>query len=334
MPVSNAVLVVPDISFDGSVDLGAAELIGAASAVGTPVVLTTNAAHAEELGRLGAEVVVTVDVDKQVQSIALIDATVAAFDTYHPVAALFAHTVRGRDVAGGVAVRAGKALLTDATDVRRDDEGIVTDHQNYGGAFSATAAATHSAPVITVRPGAIERRAEPAAGAVGTLTVEPSGRRGATIESVTPVERTSTRPDLVTAEKVVAGGVSLGDADMFEDLVGGLADALGAAVGATRSAVDEDQVGYEAQIGQTGVMVSPKLYIGVGISGAVQHLVGMQTSGVIVAINNDEDAPIFDIADFGIIGDIFDVVPDLIKEIEARTEDGIEPRTEPGKAQS
>ena len=105
---------------------------------------------------------------------------------------------------------------------------------------------------------------------------------------------------------------------MFEELVGGLADALGAAVGATRSAVDEDQVPYEAQIGQTGVLVSPKLYIGVGISGAVQHLVGMQTSGTIVAINNDEDAPIFEIADFGIIGDLFDVVPEIISEIESR----------------
>ena len=89
-------------------------------------------------------------------------------------------------------------------------------------------------------------------------------------------------------------------------------------MGATRSAVDEGQVPYEAQIGQTGVMVSPKLYVGVGISGAVQHLVGMQTADTIVAINSDEDAPIFDIADFGIVGDLFDLVPDIISEIEAR----------------
>lgn len=318
MLVSNAVLIVPDISFDGGVDLGAAELIGAAAAIGTPVVLSTDPAHAEELGKLGAQVVLTADVDTQVLSISLVDAAVEAFSSYHPIAAVCSHTVRGRDVAAGLAARVGKALLTDATGIRRDEEGIVTDHQNYGGAFFSTAAATHSAPVITLRPGAVEDRAEAATPEVEALAVEPSGRRGATVESVTPATRTSSRPDLVTADKVVAGGVSLGDADMFEELVGGLADALGAAVGATRSAVDEDQVGYEAQIGQTGVMVSPKLYIGVGISGAVQHLVGMQTSDVIVAINNDEDAPIFDIADFGVIGDIFDVVPDVISEIEAR----------------
>lgn len=306
------VLVIPDRSFDGGVDLGAAELIGAASAVGTPVVLTDDASHAEELGALGAVKVLVA------QGTSLIDAASAAFRSLFPAAVVCSHTVRGRDVAARLAVREGKALLTDAVDIRRDDEGIVTDHQNYGGAYSATAAATHSAPVITVRPGAIERRAEAAQAEIVELAVEASGAREAEVEKVTPIQRTSTRPDLVTADKVVAGGVSLGDEDMFEQLVGGLADALGAAVGATRSAVDEGQVAYEAQIGQTGVMVSPKLYVGVGISGAVQHLVGMQTSDTIVAINNDEDAPIFEIADFGIIGDIFDVVPELTSEIEAR----------------
>lgn len=305
------ILVVPDRSFNGGLDHGAAELIGAASELGTPVVLTDATAHADALGELGAATVLVSDAP-------LADATAAAIDTVGPAAVLFSHSVRGREVAGRVAVRADKALLTDAVAVRRDDEGIVTDHQNFGGAYNATAAATHSAPVITLRAGAVETRAAAATPEVRELSVEASGRRGVEVVSVTPVERTSTRPDLLTADKVVAGGVSLGDADMFEELVGGLADTLGAAVGATRSAVDEDQVGYEAQIGQTGVVVSPKLYIGIGISGAVQHLVGMQTADHILAINNDEDAPIFDIADFGIVGDIFDLVPDIISEIEAR----------------
>ena len=305
------ILVVPDRSFDGSVAPGAAELIGAASTLGTPVVLAADRAQAEELGEHGAAVVLVSDAP-------LVDAAAAAFDELFPAAVLFAHTVRGREAAGRFAARKGKALLSDAVTVTQDDQGIVTEHQNFGGVYTATAAATHSAPVITLRPGAVETRAAAAAPQVRELAVDSSGARAAEVVSVTPVERTSSRPDLLTADKVVAGGVSLGDEDMFEQLVGGLADALGAAVGATRSAVDEGQVPYEAQIGQTGVMVSPKLYIGVGISGAVQHLVGMQTADTIVAINSDEDAPIFDIADFGIIGDLFDVVPEIISEIEAR----------------
>lgn len=226
--------------------------------------------------------------------------------------------MRGREAAARFAARSRKALLTDATGLRTDAEGVVTDHSNYGGAYTAVAAATHSAPVVTVRPGSVDKRAEPAELRVEVLEVEPDERRAARVVEVTPTERTSPRPDLVTADKVVAGGVSLGSEEMFEELVGGLADALGAAVGATRSAVDEGQVPYEAQIGQTGVLVSPKLYIAVGISGAVQHLVGMQTSDTIVAINNDADAPIFEVADFGIVGDIFDVVPQIIAELEAR----------------
>ncbi|WP_115685992.1 electron transfer flavoprotein subunit alpha/FixB family protein [Corynebacterium senegalense] len=310
---STTVLVVPDAPYEGHGfdPAAAAELIGAASAIGEPAVVTSSADNAAELGRLGAARVLVADAP-------LADATEAAFDHLYPAAVVFAHTVRGRDAAARFAVRRRKALLTDAVGLRRDAEGVVTDHSNYGGAYSSVAAATHSAPVVTIRPGSVDTRAQAADPRVETLTVEPAERRAATVTKVTPIERTSPRPDLATADKVVAGGVSLGDADNFEELVGGLADALGAAVGATRSAVDEGQVPYEAQIGQTGVLVSPKLYIGVGISGAIQHLVGMQTADTIVAINNDPDAPIFEIADFGIVGDIFDVVPPLISEIDAR----------------
>lgn len=312
------VLVVLDATHDDQLDSTAAELIGAAAPLGTPVVLTTNPAHTEALGELGAAVVLTTNVDAQQQAVPLVDAAEAAFNAIDPAAVILAHSVRGRDVASRLAVRKGKALLTDAIDVRRDDQGIVTDHENYGGAYTATAAATHSAPIITVRIGAIDRRADATAPEVHELDVTTSGTRAATVTSVTPVVRTSTRPELLTADRVVAGGVALGDADMFEQLVGGLADELGAAVGATRSAADEDQISHDAQIGQTGIVVSPKLYIGIGISGAVQHLVGMQTADTIIAINNDEDAPLFDIADFGIIGDLFDVVPELIEQIAAR----------------
>lgn len=304
--MTDNVLVVLDRDGDG------AELIAAALELGSPAVLSTSRETVP-----GAEQVLVANVGDG--PVALVDATEAAISRLNPAAILFAHTVAGRDVAARVAVRCGRALLTDATAIHRDAHGIVTEHSNYGGAFTATAAATHLAPVITMRPGSVDASsaavAEPE---IIDLVVTASGRRDVQILETTPIERTSTRPDLLTADKVVAGGVSLGSDDMFEELVGGLADALGAAVGATRSAVDEGQVPYEAQIGQTGVMVSPKLYIGLGISGAVQHLVGMQTSDTIVAINSDEDAPIFDVADFGIIGDIFDLVPDIINEINAR----------------
>ena len=319
--MKNTILVVLD-TVDGSFAPTAAELIAAASAVGAPAVVAPRAAGAagaadteytDALGRLGATRVLVAP-----EGADTVDAAVAAFEELGPDAVVFAHTVAGRDAAARFAVRAGRALLTDATGIRRDNQGIVTDHSNFGGAYSAVAAATHLAPVITLRVGSVEARAEAAQPEVTELTVAPSGKRAAEVVSVERVERTSSRPDLLTADKVVAGGVSLGSDDMFEELVGGLADALGAAVGATRSAVDEGQVPYEAQIGQTGVVVSPKLYIGVGISGAVQHLVGMQTADTIVAINSDEDAPIFDIADFGIIGDIFDLVPEIIAEVERR----------------
>ena len=315
--MSGTVLVILDAGHAGLAPT-AAELIGAASEVGTPVVLTDSREHAEELGQLGATQVLVAPLPSDAQTLPLVDAAESAFNQLNPVAVVCAHTVRGRDVAARLAVRLRRALLTDATGIRRDAEGIVTDHSNYGGAFSTVGAATHLSPVVTVRVGAVEARAEAATPEVIDLEVESSGKRFAEVKEVSPIERESSRPELATADKVVAGGVSLGDEDMFEELVGGLADALGAAVGATRSAVDEGQVPYEAQIGQTGVMVSPKLYIGVGISGAVQHLVGMQTSDVIVAINSDEDAPIFEISDFGIIGDIFDLVPEIITEIESR----------------
>ena len=316
---AGVVLVVLDEGHTG-VAPTAAELIGAASMIGVPAVLTTSPEHVAELASLGAHTVFVAPASASGGPLAvpLVDAAVAAFERCNPVAVITAHTVRGRDVAARCAVRTRRALLVDATGVARDAHGITTTHSNYGGAFSATAAATHLSPVITLRVGSVDTRAQATQPEVVELDVTPSDNRTAEVVEVTPIERTSTRPDLATADVVVAGGVSLGDEAMFEELVGGLADTLGGAVGATRSAVDEGQVPYEAQIGQTGVVVSPKLYIGLGISGAVQHLVGMQTADTIVAINNDEDAPIFDIADFGIVGDIFDLVPEIINEINAR----------------
>jgi electron transfer flavoprotein alpha subunit len=169
--------------------------------------------------------------------------------------------------------------------------------------------------VITLRPGSVEPVAAAGAGAEETVEVPAMGR-SATVVSREPVV-TGERPELGEASVVVAGGRGVGSAEQFA-VVEALADALGAAVGASRAAVDSGYYPHQFQVGQTGKTVSPQLYIALGISGAIQHRAGMQTSKTIVAVNKDPDAPIFEIADFGVVGDLFTVAPQLRDEIVKR----------------
>lgn len=321
---NNSILVVADIDPAGNVKSSAAGLLGAAASVGNPVALVVTGpgqgnAAAATLGGWGAVQVLVAETGDAASTLTrpVLDALTSATELVRPDAVLISNSIDGRDVAGRFAARTRSGLNVDAVGIDRDEEGILARHSVYGGAYNVDAAVSFGTPVITVRQGSVEARAAACEAEVSTLDVVPSGARAAAVTGFVPTTSNSSRPELRGAVKVVSGGRGLGSDKKFA-LVGELADALGAAVGASRAAVDAGYIPQAHQVGQTGVSVSPQLYVALGISGAIQHRAGMQTAKTIVAINKDADAPIFDIADFGIVGDVFTVVPQLISGLEAR----------------
>jgi electron transfer flavoprotein alpha subunit len=311
-----AILVLVD-HLHGKTKKSTYELLTAARALGEPAAVVVGAPGAtgklvDGLKAHGAEKIYLAETTRTDFLTPEVDVLAFLVESLSPGATLIGASADGKEIAGRLAVRTGSALLSDVVAV--SDE-LVT-HSVFGGAFIVKAGANTEHPVITVRPGAVEIEPVAAAGTELAVEVPVPSRRPATVVSREPTGSTG-RPELTEASVVVSGGRGVGSAEHFT-LVEDLADALGAAVGASRAAVDAGYYPPQFQVGQTGKTVAPHLYIALGISGAIQHRAGMQTSKTIVAVNKDPEAPIFEIADFGVVGDLFTVAPQLKDEITKR----------------
>jgi len=228
-------------------------------------------------------------------------------------AILFPSTFEGKEVAGRLAIKIESGLITDAVDVQSGDGGApVTTQSVFAGSYTVTAKVTKGTPIITVKPNAAAPEEAAGAGVVEAFTPTISeGAKTAQIIASQPRQATG-RPELTEAAIVVSGGRGTGG--NFEPIEK-FADSLGAAVGASRAAVDSGWMPHAFQVGQTGKTVSPQLYVANGISGAIQHRAGMQTSKTIVAVNKDNEAPIFELVDFGVVGDLHTILPAATEEI-------------------
>jgi electron transfer flavoprotein alpha subunit len=234
-----------------------------------------------------------------------------------PALVLLPSTAEGKEIGGRLAVRTGSGILTDVVGL---DDDLTASQLIFGGAINVSARVRAGTPIMAIRPNAItpEPSQPPGAAAIEPVSVSVSdtARQAKVLERV--VQQRGARPELTEASIVVSGGRGVGSADNMA-LIEKLADSLGAAVGASRAVTDAGWYPHQFQVGQTGKTVSPQLYVAVGISGAIQHRAGMQTSKTIMVVNKDPEAPIFELADFGVVGDLFKVVPQLVEEIEKRT---------------
>ncbi len=316
------VLVLVD-HVDGAVSKPTTELLTIARRLGEPAAVFIGSAEDADdtalktLKTFGAEKIYTVEDADFRQFLVAPKAEVLAqlVQQVSPVAVLVASGAEGKEIAGRLAIKTGSGLITDAVDVQGDGDSAVTTQSVFAGSYTVRAKVTTGTSIITVKPNAATPEQAEGAGAQQAVQVEISeGAKGARITASEP-RRSSGRPDLSEAAIVVAGGRGTGG--KFESIEE-FADALGGAVGASRAVVDAGWYPHSYQIGQTGKTVSPQLYIAAGISGAIQHRAGMQTSKTIVAINKDEEAPLFELVDFGVVGDLHSVLPAATEEVNKR----------------
>lgn len=315
------VLVLAELTPSG-VRKASLELLTIARRLGEPSAIVCGDATDDvvaTLGEYGAATVYAVSAPEIEQFLSLpkAEAVVTIAQRVQPVAVLVTSGPEGKDVAARVAVRLDSGLITDAVDVAADGANITTTQAVVAGSFHVRSEIVRGTPVVTVMPNAVSAEAAPAEPRVESVEVEFSDRaKGAAVTSRTP-KGSSARPDLADASVIIAGGRGIGSEDGL-DVIGQLADALGGAVGVTRAVSDLHWAPHDLQIGQTGKTVAPSLYVAAGVSGAIQHRAGMQSSKTIVAVNKDPKAPIFAIADFGVVGDLHTVLPALVDEVGKR----------------
>lgn len=307
-------------SADGAVKKVSLELLALAGKLGEPAAVWLGPGYSDAAGAVlaehGAAKIYVADNADLVDYVVAPKAEALAqiMQTASPAAVLIASSAEGKEIAARLAVKTGSGVITDAVDVAAD---LTATQSVFGGSTIVQSKVTTGTPIITVRVNSIAPEVAPAAGTRVDVAVDVSSAAKTAKVTDRTVAAKGGRPELAEAAIVVSGGRGVNGADGF-GVIEALADSLGAAVGASRAATDAGWYPHQYQVGQTGKTVSPQLYIANGISGAIQHRAGMQTSKTVIVVNKDPEAPIFELADFGVVGDLFSVVPQLTDEINKR----------------
>ncbi len=305
---------------DGSVKKVSLELLALAGKLGEPAAVWLGPGYSDAAGAVlaehGAAKIYVADNADLVDYVVAPKAEALAqiMQSASPAAVLIASSAEGKEIAARLAVKTGSGVITDAVDVAAD---LTATQSVFGGSTIVQSKVTTGTPIITVRVNSIAPEVSPAAGTRVDVSVDVSSSAKTAKVTDRTVAAKGGRPELAEAAIVVSGGRGVNGADGF-GVIEALADSLGAAVGASRAATDAGWYPHQYQVGQTGKTVSPQLYIANGISGAIQHRAGMQTSKTVIVVNKDPEAPIFELADFGVVGDLFSVVPQLTDEINKR----------------